>query len=483
MKILVFGIDGLGVESFEKLKLKRLTKRLKNSKKFRPSIDNVVSRGWPEIFTGKHANETGAFYQVPQKNNSRIEISQSTGLTCVKKHIGTSSILWDYAQRAGNRVGVYCVPTTSSPEKIDGFFVSATGAGKFGNGISPNDVYPGEMLDGINITNMDLGFRLGYGALIPKDIDDFEKRGFRHIDDYFFLLRKNVERYPVDFLFAATRFVNEIAYKFIRIVSDTPSSKYSKVLAGRIFRLTDYFDYQLDCFINDMNVKHLFVVSDHGIGPFYKHVNLNELLYQNGYIKRKKATFKQKLIPSYHFLKRLQSGIKYGPIFPRYNLERAHFFSVGFTDLIYLNDERFDGKECNVDEAYEQSHETTSTLNNYCLENGLDKYMRFKALHLDKYANQKNMDGRAFIPLPNIRCWMEDGVTNTQRTNHLVLKDNVCVFEKDFFEKGFFGEYSGCKTTDTVMFYQGGFPVSKVNKLTDVYDSIVKVIDNEKNTN
>ena len=42
------------------------------------------------------------------------------------------------------------------------------------------------------------------------------------------------------------------------------------------------------------------------------------------------------------------------------------------------------------------------------------------------------------------------------------------------FSKGFYGEHSGCKSDDTLVGYIGSSSVA-VNKLTDVYNEILRV--------
>jgi len=59
MKILIFGIDGLGTESMEGLGLKRLARRINQGVVGNPAIQNIISRGWPELYTGKDAYQIG----------------------------------------------------------------------------------------------------------------------------------------------------------------------------------------------------------------------------------------------------------------------------------------------------------------------------------------------------------------------------------------------------------------------------------------
>ena len=92
MKILILDIDGLGKASLSKLGLKRLAKRIKQGAFENPSVQNIIGRGWPEIYTGRDAYKTGGFYQLPSYVNGKIFPSQNTGLGTIKKIIDQSSL-------------------------------------------------------------------------------------------------------------------------------------------------------------------------------------------------------------------------------------------------------------------------------------------------------------------------------------------------------------------------------------------------------
>lgn len=472
MKILVFGIDGLGVQSIKALGLTRLNHRMQNSSSSNPAIDNVISRGWPEIYSGLDAYETGSFYQYPQLKNGRIVPSQKTGLDCVKEHIPNERILWNALNLHGLKCGVFSVPTTSKPEHINGFFVAATGAGKIRNDISYEDIFPSNLFDGLNIEDIDLGLRMGYGAFIPKNLNQLEQRGKKHLGDFFCLLEKSLERNNVDVCFAVSRFINELSYKFVKLCLSEPSRSYEKELKRIVVSLGDEFDSMLDNFITSINPDHLFVVSDHGIGPLNYHVNLNEILTRTGYIVPSNITIKEFMRPIVNPIRGKMTNIIYAPTFPRYNLMSSKLFSIGFTDAIYLNDERFAGPATKEEGAHEQSKLAAEKLNQYAINNNLSEIMNFVALNVPKYAGKDTCK----IPLPNIRCYLRDGYTNTERTNRKVVEPNHCDFSSSLFKKGFFGEYSGCKTNDTVAFYQGSSQeLIKMADLKQIYHSIINV--------
>ena len=479
MKILIFGIDGLGEQSLKALRLNRLARRMAASKVANPSISKVISRGWTELYSGLDAYTTGAFYQIPIVINRQIVPTQKTGLSCVKEHIPNYRLIWNLLNRRGLKCGIFSVPTTNFPEKIDGFFVSATGAGKFGNSLGKEDVYPPDLLNGLGLENLDLGLRMGYGAFIPNNLDQLEKRANKHLADFFFLLQNLIDRHPLDVCFAASRFLNEMSYKFIKLYMDEPKSDYEKKAKSLILSLANNFDLMLDNFISSVNTEHLFIVSDHGIGPFEYQVNLNEILSRCGYINPAKSDLKNFTKKIKRFLYQTGGkllGKKFGPSFPSYDLNQAQFFSIGFTDAIYIRDERFNGPAISQVEAFKNSEKAVKKLNQFLLKNHLADKMAFEALNLTKYCPSSIHKDVGKIPLPNIICHMKDGCANLERTNREIIRANHCSFGPELFRNGFFGEYSGIKTQDTIALYQGpNADTIQMDDLTKVYYSIANI--------
>lgn len=476
MEILIIGVDGLGDESLNAFNLKRLKKRIENSKRFTPNFDNVVSRGWAEMYSGKNAYHTGAFFQTPVINNGKITISQKTGQSCVSSHVGQENLLWNKLNAEGYKVGIFCVPTVTSKEVIDGFFVTATGAGNIKAGLTKENYSPDDLFDTLSLPDLDLGLRMGYGAFIPNNLEEFEQKVNKHIADYFYLLNILKENNKVDILFAGTRVLTEFTYKFIQLMKKEAKSEHEVKLKKVLYKLADNLDIMLDKFIEDINPKHLFIISDHGISPLNYNVNFNELLYQCEYIKSKnslKSTIKSYIDP----IRRKLKNKKIGDSYPTYNLETSEAFSVGFTDLIYINDERFTGKQMSQEEAFIKSKEIASKLSKYTKQHNLEQFIEFEALNLPKY-----IDDQGKIASPNIRVHMQEGCANRFRTHNTIVEKNICSFEQELFNKGFFGEYSGSKSTDVVITYSGSSnSVKEIDSLTDVYDVIINLAKDLKN--
>ncbi|WP_319558027.1 alkaline phosphatase family protein [Thiomicrorhabdus sp.] len=474
MKILIFGIDGLGETALDALGLKRLAARISSGQIANPEIQNVISRGWPELYTGKDAYESGGFYQVPVLKNGKIFPSQNTGLSVIKKIIGEDNLLWNKLNKMGYKVGLFTIPTVSKPEKIDGFCVAATGAGKFGNDVTEDDLFPKSLLDGLHIKDIDLGFRMGYGAYMPESIEDLEVNANKHLADYFYTLNRVLDKNNVDVCFAASRFVNEMGYKFLGVCLSEPDNEFDKELKSTVLALCESFDKQLDDLINKFQPEHLFVVSDHGMKKYEFDLNLNQFLLENGFIKKDRSS-KTLLKQVVKQVVSIFNPKRFGPVSPKYQFNSGRFFSIGYMNALYLNDSRFGGESLSDDEAYSESLAFSKELNDLLQKKGLSQYIEFSAIKSKPSVGEGN--DKVFIP--NIVCNMVDGLNNSER-NDSVLEKRSFDFSR-MFSHGFFGEHSGCKSEDTLSAYVG-HSIRDVNqaRLTSIYDSIISVAKKEK---
>ena len=127
MKTLVIGVDGASVETFTRGWTPYIESLIKNGHRLELTED-LVSRGWVETFTGKHALETGALYDLPVANGSL----QWTTKFNIEKIPGwgiETQPIWQVLNEKGYSVGIMNVPTTFPAPKVDGFFVSGGGGG------------------------------------------------------------------------------------------------------------------------------------------------------------------------------------------------------------------------------------------------------------------------------------------------------------------------------------------------------------------
>ena len=127
MKVLLIGMDGAHIDVFKRGWTPFISSLIEKGNQLNIKND-LLSRGWLEIATGKHASITGAMYDNPKINkthkwNLKFSINDIPGLGIDIKPI------WQVLNEKGYRVGVMNLPTVFPSPKVDGFFVSGGGGG------------------------------------------------------------------------------------------------------------------------------------------------------------------------------------------------------------------------------------------------------------------------------------------------------------------------------------------------------------------
>jgi hypothetical protein len=468
---MVLGIDGLGWENLKAFGLNRLAERVKAGILGNPKVENIISRGWCEIYSGKDCYETGAFFQVPVKSGKRIVASQATGALRVDAHVGNNQLLWHRLNALGASVGIFSIPTVTKPFELDGFVVAGTGGGSFGQGMGAASVWPADLFKHRRAAGADLGFRYGYGAFLPKSIDDLELAANAHLAIYFHELRMALTARPVDVAFIGTRFITEMGYKFHQLITSTPSNEAEVVLKALVLDLCEIFDQLLDEFIDAQAPEALFVVSDHGLGSFTHRINLNHALVLLGHLK-----VNQFRSTARHVRHIWRSRTQREPINPSvgssYDFAGSTAFSIGYTNTIYINDARFFGPDMTDADREAKAHSIALSLSRLCASEPGMAEVTFKKTGLPAWTSA-NVSDR--LPQPDIKAHFPNGLANLS-TEKAISTENICDFGVSHFARGVPGEYSGIKTDDTFFAYVGPNSDRVVHKrLTDLYGSIIVV--------
>ncbi|WP_415906458.1 hypothetical protein ACMXYX_02770 [Neptuniibacter sp. QD72_48] len=472
MKILILGIDGLGVESLKGMGLLKLASFLERGQLVNPKIDNPVSRGWPEIYSGTSAYQSGAFYQIPVLKGGKIRATQKTGLNVVKAHVGDEKLLWAQLKKQGYKTGLYTIPTVLSKEDNCEFVFPATGAGQFKLSSDDTPIFPANLAGLANYSKSNLGFRIGRGAFVPKSASELEAWLRDHLSQYFSTLKWSLERVNVDALIAVSPFV-KLYYKFRHIYENEVSDVEDVKLKAVLKKAAEDFDTEIINFIEYCSPEHTFIVSDHGLGELKYQVSVNEALRELGYIDYRSGINNLVI----NTAKKIRDKVKrrYSSYFPIFDLDNSMAFSIGYTDTIYINDARFNGPEMCEEKRYELASKISKELAELTSSKGIEQFLEFKAIKSSGWTDpvENNSDP---IPLPDIRCVLAEGCVNLQRTNGNVVEKNEPYYAVEMYKKGFFAEHSGCKTNDTIAAYIGSDRKPfKPQSLTDLYIEILRV--------
>lgn len=481
MKMLIVGIDGFGKESLEAFGLKRLKARLEAGSLVNSGTEHRISRGWTEIYTGETAWTSGCFYQVPvMGKNGTILPTQKTGLSTAEAHLGRENMLWNRLAAIGYKVGVFTLPTVTSPFETEGFCVAATGGGKFGNSIDDDDLFPRDLLTNAHIADLDLGLRSGYGGFIPRSLSNLETKVIKHLSDYFFTLSVALERRPVDVAIVGTRLLTEMAYKFIQLVQSEPTDAEAHAQKELVLALCERFDLMLDKFVRESGAENVFVISDHGVGPLVKEFNINEALVDLGYVERDQmATVGKRARRTWRRWRAKRPMPLLSPELYRLGASRA--YSIGYIDALYVRDARFGGPAMSTAARHENAAEVAERLNTYMKEVAGEPDIVFSATLADDYASgNASKSASARIASPDVRCLAPRGYFNGKMTRGFIAPGDI-YFGNPLYSRGFPGEFSGTKVDDTLTGYCGphGDAVTQ-EKLTDLYGSILRVAERMK---
>ncbi len=366
MKAIIIGMDGVTFETFERGWTPFIEGLLKSGKKLFLTED-LLSRGWSEIVTGKHAIESGALYERPQMGRGygwteSFKLNDMPGLGERIKPI------WETLNSKGYKVGVMNVPTTYPSPKVNGFFVSGGGGGgPVEQKVLPEQCYPSTICKRLNDSGYILDERFG-SLLNEKKLYDpwsffsrIEEMIVKRTDAFINLsLDFNVDFgfvvYKSSTVGAESLLIPELLKK-----SRKDDSINSELLNAGI-KFFGVLDDQIKRIVSEFPECKIFFVSDHSTVAKVASINLNSFLIEKDYQKpsfAKKGFYSwvkgvKHLIPS-----SIREKIKKNPGMRKkyeslttFDTKNSQAFSMGISNGlhgIYINDsERFGGP---VDES------------------------------------------------------------------------------------------------------------------------------------
>jgi len=287
MKTLVIGMDGATIETFKRGWTPFISSLIDQGERLELKED-IISRGWAEIFTGKHGIETGALYDRPDADGTlgwsiKFKIDDIPGLGSDVKPI------WQVLNELGYKVGIMNVPTTYPAPAVNGFFVSGGGGGtKVVQDPTEELCYPKGILDDLIKEGYIVDERF-WNLVDEKRIKD-EKSFFSRINE------KNLRRtkafvklasdYNIDFGFVVYRSSTNMA-EFLTVPELVRDSDWQDMgennllLAAKEYYRS--FDDQIKHLVEKFKGAEIIFVSDHGTSETKYLVNLNKFLQENNF--------------------------------------------------------------------------------------------------------------------------------------------------------------------------------------------------------
>ena len=281
-KLIVIGLDGAPYQLIQKWTqsgdLPNLARLIQqgNFNVLKSTIPVHSPTAWSSFITGLNPGKHGVFDFVRRdKDDYQLRVVQANEIK------GTS--LWKLLGQQGVQVGVMNVPMTYPPEPVNGYLISGLGTPDFVPYTSPP-----ELTEELNAA----GYRVNKKFFYTPGRDDewltdlttiTKQRGKTAVR----LLKEK----PWDFFMVVFRNTDEIGHFFWRHMDeshprhDPQAPPHYKTAILDLYRQVDHWVGEIVATAGpDANIL---VMSDHGMGPLYRDVFINEWLWEKGWLKLK----------------------------------------------------------------------------------------------------------------------------------------------------------------------------------------------------
>jgi predicted AlkP superfamily phosphohydrolase/phosphomutase len=234
----------------------------------------LSSAAWASFMTGMNPGKHGIYDFVTREQGSY-------SLRPVVRQNMAGRSLWHILSARGLQVGVVNVPMTYPPEPVNGFLVSGLGTPSYRDFTHPPELGKRLLQDGYRVNRRTFHQNPGDEQAFIDDTFDISTRLTQAT------LRLMKEE-PWDFFMVVYRDTDEMAHAFWSYMDETHPA-HDAALAW------PYRNAILDCYRRlDQSIKELLavagpettvlIISDHGTGPLYKDVFLNEWLRREGFL-------------------------------------------------------------------------------------------------------------------------------------------------------------------------------------------------------
>ena len=279
-RVLVIGLDGATldlVEPWSQVGKLPVLAQLMNGGNYAPlrSVLPVLSSAaWASFMTGVNPGKHGLFDFVRREPGSyRLR-------PVTRAHIAAPS-LWKILSEQGRRVAVVNVPMTYPPEKVNGCLVSGLGTPDYKPFTYPPELGSHLLKQGYRVNRRVYQHGPGQEETYLRETYEISAQLTKAALDL-------LGREPWDFFMVVYRGTDEMAHAFWHHLDATHpahdperSPAFRDAILEYYQQVDRYVGQFLDAAGPDVTV---FIMSDHGAGPLYKDVYLNEWLRQEGYL-------------------------------------------------------------------------------------------------------------------------------------------------------------------------------------------------------
>lgn len=279
-RILVIGIDGGSldlIKSWADQGHLPFLKHLMSSggySKLTSVYPVISSAAWVTFMTGVNPGKHNIFDFVYRENDG-YQLKPITS-DCI-----TEPTLWNLLSNEEKRVVVINVPITYPPEKVNGTLISGLGTPEYKPFTYPPEFSHNLWKNGYHVNREYINW---YG----KE-DAFLKESFSRIDQTTAIALSLLNDDQWNFGIVVYRETDEVGHGYWHLLDhDHPKYIYESPHKNAILNIYKKIDSCIGELISAAGKQTtFFVISDHGLGPLYKDVYLNEWLRQNGYLTLK----------------------------------------------------------------------------------------------------------------------------------------------------------------------------------------------------
>ncbi len=288
-KLIVIGLDGAAyplinkwIKSGDLPNIASLTQR-GNFNVLKSTIPVHSPTAWSSFITGLNPGKHGVFDFVRRD-------AEGYQLRVIRANEIKGTSLWKLLSKNGAKVGIMNVPMTYPPETVNGYLISGLGTPDYVPFTSPP-----ELTNALNAA----GYRVNKKFFYTPGRDDEWLQDLTHITNQrgktaVQLLKEK----PWDFFMVVFRNTDEIGHFFWRHMDESHPRHDPAAPAHYKSAILDLYR-QIDRWVGEIvktagpNANFL-IMSDHGMGPLYRDVFINEWLYEKGWLKLKEEPVAKK---------------------------------------------------------------------------------------------------------------------------------------------------------------------------------------------
>ncbi len=290
-KVLVIGLDGATFDIIdpliEKGKLPNLERlmRMGTRAALKSTIMPNSFPAWSSCVTGVNPGKHGIFWSLIRKNGCAYPL-RLMGSPDVK-----AKTLFDLLGSKGYRVGVFNVPVFYPPFHVNGFLVcgalTPAGAGEF--------AYPNDLKKEIFSVVQDYKCEIDFAQM---DLDRLATQLMKSIENREKLLLHFLEKKRWDLFFAVFTETDLVQHKFWPCIDSAHPDhhRFHTSFGNFVYDIYERLDRSVGALVDAAPENTtVFIVSDHGFGPFYQTFSLKKWLIEKGFLVIRESIFKMSL--------------------------------------------------------------------------------------------------------------------------------------------------------------------------------------------